>query len=114
MSAPLRAIGSAPDPAQAWAMDPRSATPGQAGPAGASSAVITGATSAGVQPGTVLTRTLYVNITGSLAALEMSGPSAGTWKLVDGKCLGVFGMGAEVDAQVCFRTRTPFRDVRVC
>lgn len=59
-----------------------------------------GSTSAGVQPGTVLTRTLYVNITGSLAALEMSGPSAGTWKLVDGKCLGVFGMGAEVDAQV--------------
>ena len=65
--------------------------------------VITGPTSsAGVQPGTILTRTLYVNITGSLAALEMGGPSAGSWKLVDGKCLGVFGMGTEVDAQVCF------------
>jgi hypothetical protein len=31
----------------------------------------------------------------------MAGPSGGTWKLVDGKAIGVFGMGAEVDAQVC-------------
>jgi hypothetical protein len=30
----------------------------------------------------------------------MQGPSAGSWKLVDGKCIGVFGLGAEVDAQV--------------
>ena len=30
----------------------------------------------------------------------MAGPSGGTWKLVDGKAIGVFGMGAEVDSQV--------------
>jgi hypothetical protein len=47
----------------------------------------------------ILTRTLYVNVTGSLANLAMQGPSAGTWKLVDGKGIGVFGMGVEVDTQ---------------
>jgi hypothetical protein len=52
------------------------------------------------QSSTVLTRTLYVNVTGSLANLAMQGPSAGTWKLVDGKGVGVFGMGSEVDSQV--------------
>ena len=54
----------------------------------------------GVAQGTVLTRTLYVNITGSLANLSMAGPSGGTWKLVDGKQIGVFGMGSEMDTQV--------------
>jgi hypothetical protein len=54
----------------------------------------------GVPQGTILTRTLHVNITGSLTNLEMAGPSGGTWKLVDGKQIGVFGMGSEVDSQV--------------
>jgi hypothetical protein len=54
----------------------------------------------GVAQGTVLTRTLYVNITGSLANLSMAGPSGGAWKLVDGKQIGVFGMGSEMDTQV--------------
>jgi hypothetical protein len=53
-----------------------------------------------VPQGTILTRTLHVNISGSLANLNMQGPSAGTWKLVDGKQIGVFGMGSEVDAQI--------------
>jgi hypothetical protein len=53
-----------------------------------------------VAQGTVLTRTLYVNISGSLGALEMAGPSAGSWKLVDGRSISVFGMGSDVDAQV--------------
>lgn len=50
--------------------------------------------------GTVLTRTLHINITGTLANLAMAGPSGGAWKLVDGKQIGVFGLGSEVDAQV--------------
>lgn len=54
----------------------------------------------GGQQGTVLTRTLYINITGTLANLAMAGPSGGTWKLVDGKQIGVFGVGSEVDTQV--------------
>ena len=49
----------------------------------------------------MLTRTLYVNITGTLTNLAMAGPSGGTWKLVDGKAIGVFGLGTEVDSQVC-------------
>ena len=49
--------------------------------------------------GTVLTRTLHVNITGSLANLNMAGPSGGTWRLVDGKQAGVFGTGSELDSQ---------------
>jgi len=53
-----------------------------------------------VPQGTVLTRTLYVNITDSLANLGMAVPSAGTWKLLDGRQIQVFGMGAEVDSQV--------------
>jgi hypothetical protein len=52
------------------------------------------------QSSAILTRTLYVNVTGSLSNLAMQGPSAGTWKLVDGKGIGVFGMGSEVDSQV--------------
>ena len=67
---------------------------------------------------TILTRTLYVNVTGSLANLAMQGPSAGTWKLVDGKGISVFGMGAEVDTQaspplVCF-LRGPHDPRLVC
>ena len=54
----------------------------------------------GVQQGTILTRTLYVNISGTLANLAMAGPSGGAWKLVDGKQIAVFGMGSEVDTQV--------------
>ncbi len=53
-----------------------------------------------MQQGTILTRTLYINITGTLANLAMAGPSGGTWKLVDGKQIGVFGVGTEVDTQV--------------
>ena len=54
----------------------------------------------GVAQGTILTRTLHVHISGSLANLSMGGPTAGTWKLVDGKQIGVFGMGSEVDSHV--------------
>jgi hypothetical protein len=54
----------------------------------------------GVAQGTILTRTLHVNVTGTLANLAMAGSTGGTWKLVDGKQIGVFGMGSEVDAQV--------------
>ncbi len=57
-------------------------------------------TDSGVAQGTILTRTLHVNITGTLTNLAMAGPSGGTWKLVDGKQIGVFGMGSEVDTQV--------------
>lgn len=53
-----------------------------------------------VAQGTVLTRTLHVNITGTLTNLAMAGPSGGTWKLVDGKQLGAFGIGNELDVQV--------------
>lgn len=63
-------------------------------------AVSADSSSAGVPQGTILTRTLYVNITGSLANLSMAGPSGGTWRLVDGKQIGVFGVGSEVDSQV--------------
>ena len=49
----------------------------------------------------ILTRTLYVNLTDSLSHLSMKGPTAGTWKVVDGKGISVFGVGSEVDAQVC-------------
>jgi hypothetical protein len=58
------------------------------------------ADSASVPQGTILTRTLYVNIAGSLANLSMAGPSGGTWRLVDGKQIGVFGLGSETDSQV--------------
>jgi len=54
----------------------------------------------GVPQGTILTRTLYVNVTGSLANLSMAGPSGGSWRLVDGKQIGVFRLGSEVDSQV--------------
>ncbi len=54
----------------------------------------------GVQQGAVLSRTLHVHISGSLSNLAMAGPSGGMWKFVDGKQLGAFGMGTEVDANV--------------
>ncbi len=50
--------------------------------------------------GTVLTRSLFINVTGSLANLAMQGTQAGIWKPVDGKQGQVFGMGADADAQV--------------
>ena len=50
--------------------------------------------------GTILTRTVCVNITGSLANLAMAGPQAALWKPVEGKQTQVFGMGANVDAAV--------------
>jgi hypothetical protein len=58
--------------------------------------------SPGVQQGTILTRTLHVNVSGTLANLAMAGPSGGMWKLVDGKGISVFGVGNEVDQQVGF------------
>ena len=61
-----------------------------------------------MKQGTILTRTLYINITGTLANLAMAGPSGGTWKLVDGKQIGVFGLGTEVDSQV-IPLRTPLQ-----
>lgn len=56
--------------------------------------------SSGVQQGTILTKTLHVCVSGTLANLQMAGPSAGTWKLLDGKGTSVFGVGNEVDSQV--------------
>jgi hypothetical protein len=64
------------------------------------SEALTVSTDSGVAQGTILTRTLHINITGTLTNLAMAGPSGGTWKLVDGKQIGVFGMGSEVDTQV--------------
>jgi hypothetical protein len=85
MSAATRAVGIGADPSH-FPMD--------------TTAVSEAPSASGRAGSTVLTRTLYVNVTGSLANLAMQGPSAGSWKLVDGKCIGVFGLGAEVDAQV--------------
>ena len=53
-----------------------------------------------VNPGTVITRSIMVNITGSLANLAMAGPQAAIWKPVEGKQIHVFGMGSDVDANV--------------
>ncbi len=76
-------------------------TPGRAGGLNAEQQQSIDTIGGGVQQGTILTRTLYVNISGTLANLAMAGPSGGTWKLVDGKQIGVFGVGTEVDSQVC-------------
>jgi hypothetical protein len=70
------------------------------GPGAAPDPMAVSAAGEGVPQGTILTRTLYVNITGSLANLSMAGPSGGSWRLVDGKQIGVFGLGSEVDTQV--------------
>jgi len=53
-----------------------------------------------VQQGTILTRSIFVNVTGSLANLAMQGTQAGMWKPVDGMQGRVFGMGSDADAQV--------------
>lgn len=55
---------------------------------------------AGVQQGSVLTRSVMVNITGSLANLAMQGTQAGVWRPVEGMQLRVFGMGSDADAQI--------------
>jgi hypothetical protein len=70
------------------------------GPGATDPMVVSTTGDTGVPQGTILTRTLYVNITGSLANLSMAGPSGGSWRLVDGKQIGVFGLGSEVDTQV--------------
>ena len=53
-----------------------------------------------IQQGTVLTRSVMVNITGSLANLAMQGTQAGVWRPVEGMQLRVFGMGSDADAQI--------------
>lgn len=52
------------------------------------------------QSSSIMSRTIYVNITGSLANLAMAGPAGGSWRIVDGKQNSVFGLGSEVDSQV--------------
>jgi hypothetical protein len=103
MSAPFRAIAAPLEHAHAW--QPADGQ-GALVPIGGGGGSALGAAGA-VPQGTVLTRTLYVNIAGSLGALEMAGPSAGSWKLVDGRSIGVFGVGSEVDAQVCYPLPSP-------
>jgi hypothetical protein len=98
MSAPARAVGIGADFHHGTHTENSGAS--SAGNSGPASAYSPAAAGGGVQQGTLLTRTLYVHITGTLANLNMAGPSGGTWKLVDGKAIGVFGMGAEVDSQV--------------
>ena len=104
MSAPVRAIGIGADTYHN--MHHHQQGDVGLGASAPSSGTVTGGGgsgsgySSGVQQGTMLTRTLYVNITGTLTNLAMAGPSGGTWKLVDGKGIGVFGMGSEVDSQV--------------
>ncbi len=100
MSAPARAVGIGADFHHS---DQNSFAGG-----GGNCATPGSSSGSGVQQGTVLTRTLYVHITGTLANLAMAGPSGGTWKLVDGKGIGVFGMGAEVDSQVSHLSNLPF------
>lgn len=53
-----------------------------------------------VQSGTVLTRTVHVNICGSLANLAMQGVNAAIWKPVEGKQIHVFGAEMDSDAQI--------------
>lgn len=102
MSAPVRAIGIGAEVNPLLGDNSSNVSPGAGGggPPYPSHGGTGSSSSSGVQQGTLLTRTLYVNITGTLANLAMAGPSGGTWKLVDGKGIGVFGMGAEVDSQV--------------
>jgi hypothetical protein len=69
---------------------------------GSEALVVQSDASPGLQQGTILTRTLHVNVSGTLANLAMAGPSGGMWKLVDGKGISVFGVGNEVDQQVRF------------
>jgi hypothetical protein len=74
--------------------------PGVGGEPPSSPLAVQGEASSGVQQGTILTRTLHVNVSNTLANLAMAGPSGGSWKLVDGKGISVFGVGNEVDSQV--------------
>ena len=53
-----------------------------------------------ITQGTVITRSVMVNITGSLANLAMQGTQAGVWRPVEGMQLRVFGMGSDADAQI--------------
>ena len=53
-----------------------------------------------IQQGSVLTRSVMVNITGSLANLAMQGTQAGVWRPVEGMQLRVFGLGTDADAQI--------------
>lgn len=55
---------------------------------------------ASARQGTVITRSVLVNITGSLANLAMQGTQAAVWRPVEGMQLKVFGLGADADAQV--------------
>lgn len=58
-------------------------------------------TTAENQNGNILTRTINVNITGSLANFAMAGPMSAVWKPVDGKQSKVFGaLGENMDAQL--------------
>lgn len=97
MSTPARAVGIGADFYHGANVDLASSS--SSNPAQQSSPY-TQPGGSGVQQGTLLTRTLHVHITGTLANLNMAGPSGGTWKLVDGKAISVFGMGTEVDGQV--------------
>lgn len=97
MSAPARAVGIGADFHHGAHVDLPSTSSSNLAQ---QSSACAQASAGGVQQGTILTRTLHVHITGTLANLNMAGPSGGTWKLVDGKAIGVFGMGAEVDGQV--------------
>jgi len=55
---------------------------------------------AGPVRGTMMERILHVNISGTLTNLAMAGPSGACWRLLDGKQIGVFGLGHDVDSQV--------------
>ena len=50
--------------------------------------------------GNIVTRSVLVSISGSLANLGMQGSQAAIWKIVDGSQSKVFGLGSSVDAQV--------------
>ena len=47
-----------------------------------------------------MTRSVLVNVTGSLANLAMQGTTAGIWKPIEGQQLKVFGLSADADAQL--------------
>ena len=53
-----------------------------------------------VQAGTILSRTVHINITGSLANLAMQGVNAAIWKPVEGRAIQVFGAETDADAQI--------------
>lgn len=54
-----------------------------------------------IQNGNIITRTIHVNISGSLANLQMAGTTGALWKPVDGKQTVVFGaLGDNADSQL--------------